>query len=93
MVVELYFIACLDIQKPGSCIDVQVMEPTLEYVVSTVPVVRSVSMPLGYFGCIGLDGMNIAKDRMRLDVAYAAWEFGGWKCRWASHAKPSEQAI
>jgi hypothetical protein len=56
-----------------------------------VPVVNSSQDQVSMSGCMGLEGMESAKEFWEHHPLYHSWQFKGWACQIGNSARPDKR--
>ena len=76
MFITVLVTVCLHLTVPGSCI--------------TTPVVDSNQDLVTMGGCLGLAGLESAKEFWEQHPIYHSWKFKGWSCQIGNRAPPAK---
>jgi hypothetical protein len=80
MFITVLVTVCLNLAVRGTCV--------------TVPVVNSSQDQVSMVGCMGLEGMESAKDFWEHHPLYHSWQFKGWACTdWERRAARQEKYV
>jgi hypothetical protein len=77
MFITVLMTVCVHVAVPGSCV--------------TVPVVNSSQDQVSMVGCMGLEGMESAKQFWEQHPLYHSWQFKGWACQIGNSAPPDKR--
>jgi hypothetical protein len=77
MFITVLVTVCLDLAVQGTCV--------------TVPVVNSSQDQVSMVGCMGLEGMESAKEFWECHPLYHSWQFKGWACQIGNSAPPDKR--
>jgi hypothetical protein len=77
MFITVLVTVCLDLAVQGTCL--------------TVPVVNSSQDQVSMIGCMGLEGMESAKEFWERHPLYHSWQFKGWACQIGNSAPPDKR--
>jgi hypothetical protein len=76
MFITVLMTVCLDLSAPGTCI--------------TTPVVNSNQHEVTMGGCMGLVGLESAREFWEQHPLYHSWQFKGWSCQIGNRAPPAK---
>jgi hypothetical protein len=74
--IALYVTACLSLGSPGSCVTEFVTDSTQSQMTMT--------------GCLGVEGLNSAKEFVESHPLYRTWRFKGWSCQVGNKQAPKK---
>jgi hypothetical protein len=74
--IALYVTACLSLGSPGSCVTEFVTDSTQSQMTMT--------------GCLGVKGLNSAKEFVESHPLYRTWRFKGWSCQVGNKQAPKK---
>jgi len=77
MFITVLITICLDLAVPGTCV--------------TEPVVDSNQDQVSMAGCMGLEGLESAKEFWEHHPLYHSWQFKGWACQIGNGAPPEKR--
>jgi hypothetical protein len=76
MFITVLLVVCLDLSNPGTCV--------------SEPVVDSAQDSITMSACLGVEGMESAKEFWEHHPLYHTWQFKGWRCQ-IGNKKPPER--
>ena len=76
MFITVLVTVCLNLAVRGTCV--------------TMPVVNSSQDQVSMVGCMGLEGMESAKEFWQNHL-YRSWQFKGWACQIGNSAPPDKR--
>jgi hypothetical protein len=77
MFITVLVTVCQILDVPGTCV--------------TMPVVNSNQDQVSMIGCMGLEGMESAKEFWEHHPLYHNWQFKGWACQIGNSAPPDKR--
>jgi hypothetical protein len=77
MFITVLVTVCLNLAVQGTCV--------------TMPVVNSSQDQVSMVGCMGLEGMESAKEFWQNHPLYRSWQFKGWACQIGNGAPPDKR--
>jgi hypothetical protein len=72
--IALYVTACLNLANPGSCVTEFITDSTQNQMSMTE--------------CLGVEGLNSAKEFVEKHPLYHTWQFRGWSCQIGNKPAP-----
>ena len=72
--IALYVTACLNLASPGSCV--------------TEFITDSTQNPMTMTECLGVEGLNSAKEFVEKHPLYHTWQLKGWSCQIGNKPAP-----
>jgi len=72
--IALYVTACLNLANPGSCVTEFITDSTQNQMSMTA--------------CLGVEGLNSAKEFVEKHPLYHTWQFKGWSCQIGNKPAP-----
>jgi hypothetical protein len=74
--IALYVTMCLNLAVSGSCVTERVIDS------------NQANVTMG--GCLGVEGMESAKDFWLQHPLYHTWKFKGWSCQFGNKPAPDK---
>ena len=76
--IALYVTVCVHLSQPGSCVKELVTDSTQNDITMTA--------------CMGIEGLNSAKEFVANHPLYHTWELKGWACQIGNRKAPDRGA-
>ena len=74
--IALYVTACLNLANPGSCVTEFITDSRQNQMTMTE--------------CLGVEGLNSAKEFVEKHPLYHTWQFKGWSCQIGNKPAPKK---